>query len=241
MMFKGKQRPNDLVFPCCKQCNSQTSKSDLVASLIGRFYPDPSTDVDKADVQKLLKAVANNVPGLLQEMYLRDAEQKVRLEGISMPSGAGVIRADGPILSSFMLTFAAKLGLALHFELHQESVPISGGVHPFWFSNIQAAKGEIPRELLATLDAPRTMTQGKKHVADQFQYSWATTEQREETLLYAVFRQSFAVAAITAKDRTWLQDRLAAIDRGGGKPPVFAPGEVQDPHEALVEHKPQNA
>ena len=29
-----------------------------------------STDEDKADVQKLFKAVANNAPGLLHEMYL---------------------------------------------------------------------------------------------------------------------------------------------------------------------------
>ena len=229
MMFRGRQRPNGLVFPCCHDCNSKTSKSDQVASLVARFYPDPATDVDKADVQKLFKAAENNAPGLLQEMRLSDAEQEVGLKGISMSPGAGALRADGPILSSYMRTFAAKLGVALHFEFHQEPVPISGGVHPIWFSNVQAARGEIPEELLATLPAPRTITQGKKHVADQFQYSWVTTEEREETLLYAVFRQSFAVAAITAKDRTWLQDRLAAIDRVGGNLRVFAPGELQDP------------
>jgi hypothetical protein len=195
--------------------------------------------VDKADVQKLFKAVANNVPALLQEMHLTDAEKEVRLGGLSIPSGAGALRADGPILSSYMLTFAAKLGLALHFELHQKPVPISGGVLPFWFSNFQAAKGEIPKELLAVLDTPRTMTQGKKNVADQFQYSWATTEQREHTVLFAVFRQSFAVAAFTDTDRrTWLLDRLDAITANHstgllngvvGKLRVFAPGEVKDP------------
>jgi hypothetical protein len=235
MMFRGKQRPNDLVFPCCNRCNSQTRQSDQVASLVARFYP--STDVDEADVQKLFKAVANNVPGLLQEMHLSDAEQEVGLEGLSVPSGAGALRADGPILSSYMLTFAAKLGLALRFELHQEPVPISGGVFPLWYSNVQAAKGKIPAELLATLPAPRTMRQGTKHVADQFQYSWTTTEEREHTLLYAVFRQSFAVAAFTANDRTWLLDRIAALapndrtellDRAGGLR-VLAPGEVKDP------------
>src|SRR5262249_22019344 len=105
----------------------------------------------------------------------------------------------------------------------QEPVPISGGVHPFWYSNVQAAKGEIPEELLATLPAPRTMTQGTKHVADQFQYSWATTEDREHTFLYGVFRRSFAVAAITANDRSWFLDRV--VDRLR----VFAPGEVKDP------------
>src|SRR5262245_45661384 len=181
MMFRGRQRPKGLVFPCCDDCNSKTRQSDQVASLVARFYP--STEEDQADVQKLFKGVANNVPGLLQEMYLSDDEQRARLKGMSMPSGAGGLRADGPILSSCMLTFAAKFGLALHFELHQEPVPISGGVLPLWFSNVQAAKGEIPEELLAVLPPPRTIKQGEKHVADQFQYSWATTEDGEETLL----------------------------------------------------------
>jgi hypothetical protein len=237
-MFRGKQRPNDLVFPSCEQCNSQTRQSDQVASLVGRFYPDPPTEVDKADVQKLFKAAVNNVPALLQEMQLTEAEQKVGLGGLSIPSEVGALRADGPILSSYMLTFAAKLGLALHFELHQEPLPISGGVLPLWYSNVQAAKGEIPEDLLAALPAPRTMMQGKKHVADQFQYSWATTEQREHSVLFAAFRQSFAVAAFTANDRTWMLDRLATIaandrtkplSRVEGALRVLAPGELKDP------------
>jgi hypothetical protein len=221
-MFRGKKRPHDLVFPSCQECNSQTRRSDLVASLVGRFYPDPSTDVDKTDVEKVFQGVANNVPGLLKEMHLSNAEEQAARGRISMPSECGVLRANGPILSSHMFTFAAKLGLALHFELHQVPVPILGGVHPFWFSNVQAAKGEIPEDLLATLPAPQTMWQGTQHVADQFQYSWATTEDREHTLLYGVFRQSFAVAAITANDRNWFLGRV-----GGRR--VFAPGEVKDP------------
>src|SRR5262249_61418480 len=74
MMFRGKQRPHDLVFPSCERCNSGTSRSDLVASLLGRVYPD-GTDMDAADMQKVLQALSNNMPELLQEMMLSDAEQ----------------------------------------------------------------------------------------------------------------------------------------------------------------------
>ena len=49
------------------------------------------------------------------------------------------------------------------------------------------------------------------------------------TLLFAVFRQSFAVAAFTDNDRTQLLCCLAAYDKIGGNLRVFAPGEVQDP------------
>jgi hypothetical protein len=216
-MFRGKQRPHDLVFPSCERCNSGTRRSDLVASLLGRVYPD-GTDMDAADMQKVLQAMSNNMPELLQEMMLSDAEQVAA----KMPVG-WALRANGPILTSHILTFGAKLGLALHFALHKRPVPISGGVLPIWFSNVQAVRGEIPTNLLAMLPAPRTLTQGKRHVGDQFQYSWTTTEDRHHTLVYAVFRQSFAIAATTADDRTTFLDKYRSRHR------VFAPGEVQDP------------
>ena len=208
IMFRGKQRPHELVFSSCAQCNSGTRRSDLVASLLGRVYPD-GTGLDSADLKKVLQAVSNNVPGLLQEMMLSDAEHLAA----KMPIG-WALRANGPILTSHILTFGAKLGLALHFAHHQRPVPTSGGVMPIWFSNVQAGRGEIPPELLAMLPAPRTMTQGKKHVGDQVQYSWTTTDQRHHTLLYATFRQSFAIAATTADDRTKFLDKWSEPSSG---------------------------
>jgi hypothetical protein len=102
-------------------------------------------------------------------MMLSNAEQAAAKAKV--PAASWALRANGPILTSHILTFGAKLGLALHFELHKRPVPISGGVLPIWFSNAQAVKGEIPTNLLAMLPAPRTMTQGRKNVRDQFQYS----------------------------------------------------------------------
>jgi hypothetical protein len=217
MMFRGKQRPHELTFASCEQSNSGTRRSDLVASLLGRVYPD-GTDVDVADLRKVLRAIANNVPGLLQEMMLSDAEQAAA----KIPVG-WALRASGPILTGHILAFGAKLGLALHFELHKRAVPIAGGVLPIWFSNAQAVRGEIPENLLAMLPAPRTMTQGKQHVGDQFQYSWTTTDDKHHSLFYAVFRQSFAIAATTADDRTQFLNKWQDRHR------IFIPGEVRDP------------
>jgi hypothetical protein len=39
-------------------------------------------------------------------------------------------------------------------------------------------------------------------VSRQFAYSFIRTEERRHSVFYAVFRQSFAVAAVTALDRT---------------------------------------
>jgi hypothetical protein len=77
MMFRGKHRPKGLEFPSCKACNHGTSKSDLVASLLGRVWPDASTELEHKEFKKLLSAIRNNVPGLLEEMQIGKAGQKL--------------------------------------------------------------------------------------------------------------------------------------------------------------------
>jgi len=56
MMFIRKQRPKGLEFPSCRKCNNGTSKSDLVASLVGRLSVDPSADVEAAEITKLFSS-----------------------------------------------------------------------------------------------------------------------------------------------------------------------------------------
>jgi hypothetical protein len=76
----------------------------------------------------------------------------------------------------------------LHFEAMKSAVPPNGGVQSRWFSNAQAAVGEIPPQLFQMRPSQRTLQQGSREVSDQFQD--------------AVFRQSFAIAAVTAIERT---------------------------------------
>ena len=117
-MFDSRWRPKGLEFPTCKECNHGTRLTDLVASLLGRVYPDSETDPSRKELKNLLSAVSNNVPGLLEEMLVDEAElYKAQRDIPNMPPGASVLRANGPILTRHMRTFGAKFGLALHFEL----------------------------------------------------------------------------------------------------------------------------
>ena len=129
-MFDGRQRPKGLEFPTCRECNNGTRLSDMVASLLGRAYPDARPD----ELKRLLHGVANNVRGLLEEMQVDQVEQELAHRNIpSMPSGAGVLRTDGSILRNHIGVFGAKLGLALHYEAHVLPVPPAGGVQPMFF------------------------------------------------------------------------------------------------------------
>jgi hypothetical protein len=231
-MFRGRQRPRGLEFPCCKECNNGTRISDLVASLVSRFSPDGTTDLEGDEFRKLLAAVANNAPGLLEEMHIGRAGQKLAGKGLHMSAGSGLLRANGPLLTKHMLVLGAKLGFALHFESTKSVVPLTGGVQAVWFSNVQFAKGEIPTDLLRMLPEPRTLRQGVREVSDQFQYAWAHTPAREHALYYASFRQSFAIAAVTAIDRT------AFLVKHAAKFPVVVPGTLINPEAWIKTAEP---
>jgi hypothetical protein len=218
-MFRLRDRPKGLEFSACRECNNGTGDSDLVASLMGRIYPDAKLETARSEIKRLLTAVGNNVPGLLQEMQVGAGGQKLATRSIpNMPPNTAVLRADGPILQHHMLTFGAKLGFALHFETLGTRVPDEGGVQAFYFTNVSAARGELPRGVIDILPEPLTLKQGTKHVSDQFSYSFKPTEEKRHSVFYAVFNDSFSIMAVSALDRTEF------LDAHAGDHPVFAPG-----------------
>jgi hypothetical protein len=155
-------------------------------------------------------------------MMADEADQyRARRDIPNMPVGSAVLRANGPILTSHMMTFGAKFGLALHFEAHGSFVPQEGGVQPMYFTNVNAAKSELPMEIINRLPAPLTLQQGKKDVRGQFSYSYLLTEERRHSVFYAVFRQSFSIAAITALDRSEF------LMKNAEKYPVTIPGDFR--------------
>jgi hypothetical protein len=221
-MFRGRHRPKGLEFPSCRECNARTSHSDLVASLIGRVFPD-GDDRDQDDLGRILRGISNNLPGLLDEMHIGRAGQKLasrRLERLGVAPGASFLKANGPLLAHHMRVFGAKLGFALHFEHMGTPVPIAGGVQPMWFSNVQALSGEIPASLLEMLPSPTTLRAGRFEVSDQFRYSFVRTDEGAHSLVYAMFRQSFAVAAVSAVDRA------AFLIQNADKYPIVVPGQL---------------
>jgi len=221
-MFEAKLRPKGFEYPACAECNNNTGHSDLVAALLGRCWPNADTDVARTDLIKLLRAVSNNAPAVLLEMDIGRAGEKMARKRHNIPDDAHPLRADGPILNKHLQTFAAKLGFALHYEMTGDWIPHGGGVQVMWFSNVQALNGEIPSILVEGLPTPLTLQQGTKSVADQFQYSYARAEQ-DHLLYYASFNLSFAVAGITALDRSVCLDARAA------EFPIFSPGDFRRP------------
>jgi hypothetical protein len=217
-VFEGRQRPKGFEFPACGQCNNGTSHSDLVAAMLARIWPDADSEIQKKDVKKLLSAVANNIPQLLHEMNVGRAGEKLARKLHSLPTDVHPMRANGPLLTHHIHTFAAKFGFALHYEVYGAPVPATGGVQVMWFSNVQALNSQIQQMLVDLLPSPSTLQQGTKSAGEQFKYSYTTVE-NDHLLYLASFNKSFAVAGITAMDRTLY------LEKRSDRLPVFKPGD----------------
>lgn len=194
-IFSAKHRPKGLEFPSCEQCNAGTKSTDQVAALMSRILPDASTDEGLAEVRKYLQAVANNVPGLLEEM--NGPSEWREAAAARVPPGMHPLYCGGPLVSHHMERFAAKFGFAMHFEVTGQPIGPAGAVAARWYSNADVLEGKFPMEAWSVMRDPSTLRQGKFHVTEQFEYAWAVGEDGSFCTFLGTFRQSFAVLAFT--------------------------------------------
>ncbi|HWW24903.1 MAG TPA: hypothetical protein VNZ85_03295 [Caulobacter sp.] len=197
-MFDAKRRPKGLEFPACEPCNAGTKTADQVAAMMSRIYPDPTTPEGVAEVVKYLNGVANNEPGLLKEMFGSPAWRSSARERVPQGAGMNALDCSGPLLNKNMDLFAAKFGFAMHFEITKGMIEDGGAVAARWYPNADDLNGTFPREVWSVLGRPETLRQGKFEVPDQFEYAWAVGEDGGIGMFLGMFRQSFAVLAMTS-------------------------------------------
>jgi hypothetical protein len=220
IMFRDRQRPKGLEFPSWQPCNEGTRLADLVAALIGRFYPDAEQDADQQEVKRLFSSVKNNIPGLLEEMDIGAAGQEQARKRLPNQIEGAFLRVKGPLVSMHMQTFATKLGFALYYEATKQIVPQTGGVAARWFSNVERFEGKFPDLAFTYLLPSQTLKQGKFEVSDQFGYQWRMAEGNRIGLFFAYFRLSFAVFAVVANNKSLLEVETAHPMR------IVRPGEI---------------
>lgn len=199
-IFDLRRRPRGLEFPACQPCNHGGRLDEMVAAMLSRIFPDPSAEAAKEEVQRLMQAVNNNSPGLLEEMMPSFRQKKLaRRNQDKLPQGGGVLNCQGPLLNSAIHRFGAKVAYALHFRLTGKPVPPDGAACVWWLTNYQALQGDMPHQLLNMMGKPRTLRQGRWEVGDQFRYSSIGTEEGTMSAHFATFRFSFAVCAFVAE------------------------------------------
>lgn len=222
MMFDQRIRPKGLEFPSCAACNNGTRKSELVASLLSRVFPDATSSKDQAEVKQLFSSVNNNIPGLLEEMQVGRARAKFAAQRHGNPAG-GFLDWNGPLVSAHLDAFAAKLGFAFHYYATGNPIPPGGGVVSAIHSNVDAVLGRIPSDVFDVLGDPQTLAQGAKNVGEQFRFASVRDENRNMSISFASFRESFSVTTYGAAVAEML-----LVD-GVMPAKLFQPGDLQKP------------
>ena len=220
LMFRLSQRPRGLEFPACRECNAGTSKLDVIAAFMARTFPGIATEQDGAEWDRVFHEVERISPDLLREMWIPPEMQALYLSGIDGPTNElAALRANGPILSSFMQAFAAKVGFALHHHYTGAIVPSSGHVQVRWFTSQDLITNALPSEFSA-LAEPSYLMQGKLTSKGLFEYERVEFHQFKPAHLYlAKFREAFAVAAFVGAEQMDVPFEI-------GELATFRPGEL---------------
>ena len=201
-LFSRKQRPNDLVFPSCKGCNSGSSAIDVIISWLARMYPDSPDPKEREEVLQLGRSMAENFPEVASAFYPRDLiltpEQRAGLVG-----NPTAVNVNDPYVHRVVEFFGAKFGLGMHWLRTNHCVPPEGRVYSQWFTNYQAISGRLPAEIFKVFPDPRPMMQGRWHTSGRFEFAAALDA--DYTSHLAVFGQSFIVLAFVAPEPPELQ------------------------------------
>jgi hypothetical protein len=206
-IFAQRRRPKGLEFGACYACNAGARLAEQVVGLLSRVWPDNTGQADAKEFRKILEAIKNNHPGLLEELMPLErqiTDLNLHRAGGKIPEDVHAMNVSGPLVNAAVHCFAAKLGLAMHFHQTGHIVPFAGGVGIRWYTNYDAFTGKLPGELFRLLGPPQTLRQGRFHVADQFEVASATAHTSALSAHFATFRSSMAIAAFVAEDVTKL-------------------------------------
>jgi hypothetical protein len=98
-VFDLRRRPKGLEFLACAACNGGGKGAEQIIGYLSRVYPDAMAPHGQLEVRKILQAIKNNHPRLLEEM-LPSAEQDRRFRQYShrVPGAGGALNVGGPLV-----------------------------------------------------------------------------------------------------------------------------------------------
>jgi hypothetical protein len=99
--------------------------------MLSRLYPDPSTEEEKAEMGKLMRAVAHNYPDVLPEMQLNVRQSVAPPQNTDWREHKGrpmPISLQGPLVNVAVENFSRKLFCALYYKHAEQILCPEGGI-----------------------------------------------------------------------------------------------------------------
>jgi hypothetical protein len=193
-------RPVGMEFIACKECHDGTRKTDQVAGLFCRVYPNSTSPTARQEIAKIFAGLRNNQPEVFNELRpTRRQLQFVRSATGVMADGGGAFNV-GDNTNERIMQFGARAALALHYHLTGNIVPKTGLVWVVWHTNEQLIMGDFPEAFAAYLPPHQTLRAGHNTLEGQFDFSSRITDDNRMSAHMMTFRLSFAIQAAVALD-----------------------------------------
>lgn len=180
-LFDRFYRPNSVVVPACRECNSGTALADLLAGMISRVGFDSPSEQALKDSRILLQKLNLRRPDMVREMMGLSAVQrkrglnKLRSLGLDIPVGAKAFAITGEMFQLLQL-FIHKAVLCHYFARTKKPLPNTGGVICYLKTKELVAAGEIPDEIFKDFGPVTTLSQGSRHFGKDYQFRDAIGE-----------------------------------------------------------------
>jgi hypothetical protein len=200
-MFRGKHRPGDMEFGCCKACNEGTGGADVVAAVISRLHADHGEESwQNKEIRKLIRPLDKYAPGVREELSQLGSHQERWIPKPNSGLFQRVIygRADGPRLKGYLTIFAAKFAMALYRTHVGVALGLDGAVWCEFHLNAGLTQENLDARV-AILPGCETLRRGRKNVGDQFLYRF-NTDERTVVAAVAQFHQGLWLTVFASTD-----------------------------------------
>jgi hypothetical protein len=230
-LFDRSHRPDDLVMPSCKECNSQTSTADAVVSIMSRWKTSDMTETEKQDHKRLADGLKRAHPEIVDEwtgMNLLDrlkAKRDFIKDGIDVPGDAGLLRI-GPLTIRQLNLWAHKAALGLYFDHFRKLLPDTGRLCAYWRTKEDVPRGGIPTVLLEMMNRYGTLEQGDWSTSETFEYRYELNADEGLFAFVARARGAFYVSGFVVEDAATIADNE---DADGWIAPSALLGMMDDP------------
>ncbi len=170
-MFVNKFRPSGIEVPACDRCNHGSANADQLAAFFCfsqaiSLLQGKENEAEFLSFKKVLNGVANNNQHT-QKFFADAGIIWTKLNGVHRPMHR--VEINKTAVGDELNPWAVKQVLALWYDQTGEIVPEDAVVFVQWISLIERKANPKIERLLRTLPNKKTLRQGKKSVADQFQ------------------------------------------------------------------------
>ena len=213
--FRKKHRPDDLIFPACEKCNSDSRLTDTVASFLLRSGISNEDEVGEIEKEKIAKSIWRNAPDAIHEL-LSDSQislsDKKQIRKKTQFLG-NVVRI-GPVCTAYLVNFCAKNATAIYYREFKKSVPIDAKIIVKLISNVDLINKKYS-DIAHNFEKIETLRAGNWHTFDQFRFSIISIDKTFSKVAIDFHNNASSIIYITS-----------GIDCGGIREIVREPGKI---------------